>query len=108
MATTETLENIFGAYVAQDTLEEAASRIVDLILSYPEMKEEFVSILADGIFRASAGDASVAAAVEQSGYHVSGTDEAGQYCVELLELINSALFAQQALQANAAPPRGLI
>jgi hypothetical protein len=90
----ETLDNIFAAYVNQGTLEEAATWMAKLTRNHPELAEDFISALQKGMAAASKGDRSVIQAVNAGGYQVSTTQEAGERCLELLTLY-SRLLRQQ-------------
>jgi hypothetical protein len=87
----ETLDNIFAAYVNQNTLEQAAAWMADLTRNHPELAEEFITALQNGMAAASKGDRSVIKAVNASGYQVSTTQEAGEYCLKLLGLYTKRL-----------------
>ena len=87
----ETLDNIFSAYVNQGTLEEAAAWMADLTRNHPELAEEFITALQNGMAAASKGDRSVIKAVNAGGYQVSTTQEAGEYCLKLLSLYTKQL-----------------
>ena len=86
----ESLENIFGAHIAQGTLEDAAQAMASLAQSYPDLGPEFIAILQDGFSAAVGGDAAVVSAVNRSGYSVSTTQEAGELISELLDLLRAA------------------
>lgn len=86
MPTPVTLDQIFGAFVNQGTLEEAARWMARLGAKDALLADEVRRVLEDGIARAKAGDAQVMASVNKSGYRVSDTDEARTYCAELLAL----------------------
>lgn len=90
----ETLDNIFAAYVNRGTLEEAAAWMANLTRSHPELAEEFISALQKGMAAASKGDRSVIKAVNTSGYQVSTTEEASEYCLKLLGLYSQQLRKQ--------------
>lgn len=83
------LEQLFGAFVNQGTLEEAAEMMARLAVQYPEMGAEFCGALNAGVEAAARNDESVVLAVNRSGYHVVTTYEAGQYCSELLQLFQA-------------------
>lgn len=87
----ETLDNIFAAYVNQGTLEEAAAWMADLTRSHPELAEEFIFALQNGMAAASKGDRSVIKAVNASGYQVATAEKAGEYCFQLLSLYTKQL-----------------
>ena len=86
MATPETLENIFGAYVNQGTLEEAATSMAELALAYPHLADEFTASLKLGCAGQSDTGISVIEAVTQSGFYANSTEEAVALCEELLSL----------------------
>jgi len=90
----ETLDNIFAAYVNQGTLEEAATWMANLTRNHPELAEDFISALQKGMTAASKGDRSVIKAVNAGGYQVSTTEEAGKCCLELLSLYSKRLRQQ--------------
>ena len=80
------LEQLFCAFVNQGTLEEAAEMMVGLVESYPEMENEFIKVLQDGVNAASHAHEAVVSAVNKSGYRAATAQEAGEYCAELLRL----------------------
>jgi hypothetical protein len=86
MPTPVSLDQIFGAFVNQGTLEEAAYWMAGLAAKDAVLAAEIRRALEDGIARAKAGEAQVAASVNKSGYRASNVDEAGEYCAELLVL----------------------
>lgn len=90
----ETLDNIFGAYVNQGTLQEAATWMAKLTRHHPELAEDFITALQKGMAAASKGDRSVIKAVNNSGYQVSTAEEAGKCCLELLTLYSKLLRQQ--------------
>ncbi|WP_286546378.1 hypothetical protein [Variovorax fucosicus] len=79
----ETIENIFGAYVNQDTLEDAATWLASNARADAAYREEVLVALRDAEERGTAGDSSVIAAVNRSGYLVSNSDEAVELVREL-------------------------
>lgn len=87
----ETLDNIFGAYVNQGTLEEAATWMANLTRSHPELAEEFIAALQKGIAAASKGDTSIIKAVNAGSHRVSTAAEAGEHCLKLLGLCSKLL-----------------
>ncbi|BAU49384.1 hypothetical protein SVA_2836 [Sulfurifustis variabilis] len=87
----ETLDNIFGAYVNQGTLEDAATWMANLTRHHPELAEEFITALQKGMAAASKGDRSVIKAVNAGGEQVSTAEEAGARCLELLTLYSKLL-----------------
>ena len=91
MAHPQTLENVFGAFVNQSTLDEAARWMASLARSDEGLKKEFADCLTHGIRLAEAGSLSVVAAVNRSGYQVSSPQEAKELCGELLSLFQQAL-----------------
>ena len=86
MPTPVTLNQIFGAFVNQGTLEDAARWMAALAAKDAVLAEEVRRALEDGISRANAGDVQVVTSVNKSGYRVSDANEAGAYCAELLSL----------------------
>ena len=86
----ESLENIFGAHIAQGTLEDAAQAMASIAQSYPDLGAEFIATLQDGLSAAGRGDAAVVGAVNHSGYRVSTAQEAGELIAELLNLLQEA------------------
>lgn len=80
----ETLGNIFASYVNQGTLEEAAAWMASLTRNHPELAEEFIAALQNGIAAASKGDRSVIEAVNGGGHQVATSAEAGERCLQLL------------------------
>jgi hypothetical protein len=87
----ETVDNIFASYVNQGTLEEAATWMAKLTRSHPELAEEFISALQQGVAAAAKGDGSVVKAVNAGGHRVSTAKEAGERCLELLTLYSRLL-----------------
>jgi ABC-type nitrate/sulfonate/bicarbonate transport system substrate-binding protein len=85
----ERLQQIFGAYVRQETLEVAAAEMADVVRAYPDLHRSFCETLAEGIEAAQAGDAAVCNAVEQSGYSAPSVAEAESILLELLRLYDS-------------------
>ncbi|MBW4653918.1 MAG: hypothetical protein KME20_12895 [Kaiparowitsia implicata GSE-PSE-MK54-09C] len=90
-----TLEDIFGAFVNQGTLEEAALCMAEVAEEDPVFAKEIVTCLITGAEQGTGGDKSVVIAVNRSGYRVSSPIEAAQYCLKLLELFQGKI--------NAAP-----
>lgn len=88
MPTPVSLDQIFGAFVNQGTLEEAARWMVGLAADDAVLAAEIRRALQDGIARAKAGDTQVTASVNKSGYRASNVDEAGEYLAELLFLFD--------------------
>jgi hypothetical protein len=88
---TETVDNIFAAYVNHGTLEEAATWMAKLTRNHPELAEEFIAALQKAMAAASKGDHSVIKAVNAGGCQVSTPEEAGQRCLELLTLYSRLL-----------------
>jgi len=86
----ESLENIFGAHVAQGTLEDAALSMASLAKTYPDLGTEFVTALQHGVAAAARGDFSAVSAVNRSGYRVTTPQEAGDLIGELLSLFQQA------------------
>lgn len=83
------LEQLFGAFVNQGTLEEAAKMMAELAVQHPEMEAEFYEALSAGVEAAARNDETTVLAVNKSGYTVVTTYEAGQYCSELLKLFQA-------------------
>jgi hypothetical protein len=81
-----TLDQIFGAFVRQDSLEEAAFDMAALARRHPELLEEIGAALRQAIHSNAGDEPSVVDAVHCSGYYVADAAEAKKYCVELLEL----------------------
>jgi hypothetical protein len=90
----ETLDNIFASYVNRGTLEEAATWMADLTRSHPELAEDFIAALQQGMAGAAKGDRSVVKAVNAGGQRVSTAEEAGKRCLELLTLYTKSLRKQ--------------
>nr|WP_315383417.1 hypothetical protein [uncultured Sphingomonas sp.] len=82
----EQLQQIFGAYVRQETLEAAAAEMVDAARAYPDLHQSFREALVGGIEAAQAGDAAVCKAIEQSGYRARSVAEAQSIITELLRI----------------------
>lgn len=89
----ETLENIFGAFVNQGTLEDAALWLAELGNSDPQFAKEVVSCLTRGVELGFKGEQSVVSAVNHSGYQVSSPRNAALCCQELLQLLQGKLNA---------------
>lgn len=87
----ETLGNIFASYVNQGTLEEAATWMASLTRNHPELAEEFIAAIQNGIAAASKGDRAVINAVNAGGHRVSTTAEAGEQCLKLLRSYSKLL-----------------
>lgn len=87
----ESLENIFGAIVNQETLEEAALWMAELARDDLHIAQEFEHCLKRGMAQASSGNSAVIEAINLSGYRINNTDEAASYCRELLLLYRQAL-----------------
>jgi alkanesulfonate monooxygenase SsuD/methylene tetrahydromethanopterin reductase-like flavin-dependent oxidoreductase (luciferase family) len=83
------LEQLFGAFVNQGTLEEAAEMMASLAVQHPELEAAFCEALDAGAEAAARDEESVVLAVNKSGYQVVTTYEAGQYCSELLQLFQA-------------------
>jgi hypothetical protein len=86
MPSPETLENIFGAFVNQSTLEEAASWMAELTAQHPSLADEITTSLMLGCAGKSDTGISVLEAVSRSGYRPNSTEEAVALCKELLRL----------------------
>ncbi|RSV40857.1 hypothetical protein CA234_10595 [Sphingomonas sp. ABOLE] len=82
----EQLQQIFGAYVHQDTLDTAAAEMAGLGQAYPDLDEGFRGALRRSIEFARSGDAGVCIAIEKSGYRALNTAEAQLILAELLRL----------------------
>lgn len=87
----ETLENIFGAYVNQETLEQAALWMAANAESDAGYRAEVLEALTAGHRRGQAGDSSVMQAVNRSGYQVQNADEAAELIFELRALFEKTL-----------------
>ena len=94
MPKTESIENIFGAYVNQDTLEDAATWLASNAVADAAYCAEVHAALRDAEERGTAGDTSVVFAVNRSGYRVSNAAEAAELIRELRQLFNDALTRQ--------------
>jgi hypothetical protein len=81
-----TLESIFGAYVGQGTLEDAAIAMAELALSSPALADEFTTSLKLGCAGQSDSGISLIEAVTESGFYAKTTEEAIAVCEELLSL----------------------
>lgn len=92
MTKPQTLDNIFGAFVGQDTLEEAANEMAAAAGAYPELASEFRDLLGSAASSGAQPDASVQTAVNCSGYRVSTPAEAAELCGELLALFDQAML----------------
>jgi len=90
-AMNESLNNIFASYVNQGTLEEAATWMANLTRHHPELAEEFISALQQGVAAAAKGDRSMIEAVNAGGSRVSSVAEAGECCLALLTLYSRLL-----------------
>ena len=90
MPTPMTLDQIFGAFVNQTTLEEAADWMADVSASDPNLFTQIQTCLNEGMRLGAEGDLKVVHAVHRSGYRVSTPNEAGDYCSELLTLFMKA------------------
>jgi hypothetical protein len=86
MSVPQTLENIFGAFVNQGTLEEAAAWMAELTVEYPDLADEFTTSLMLGCAGKSDSNISLVEAVTRSGYYVNSTEGAAALCKELLSL----------------------
>lgn len=82
----EHLQQIFGAYVRQETLEVAAVEMADVSRAYPDLHDSFFKTLTTGIEAARAGDPDACAAVEKSGYFASSAADAESIIAELFRL----------------------
>ena len=82
----ERLQQIFGAYVRQETLEAAAAEMADLGRAYPDLDNDFRMTLAEGIEAARTGDTAARAVVEKSGYRAPSPADAELTMTELLRL----------------------
>jgi hypothetical protein len=86
MSLPQTLENIFGAFVNQGTLEEAATWMADLTVQHPSLADQFTTSLMLGCAGKSDTGISVIEAVTKSGYYANSKEEAVALCEELLRL----------------------
>lgn len=84
MSTPITLEQLFGAFVNQGTIEEAAAWMSGLAISHPDLSIEFDDVLRRSIEAAGQGERWVIEAVNLSGYRVQSASEARELCVDLL------------------------
>ncbi len=80
------LEQIFGAYVRQGTLESAAGEMAENGRAHPELAASYATTLAAGIKAAKAGDITICEAVEKSGYRAPTADEAEALITDLRRL----------------------
>jgi hypothetical protein len=87
----ETVGNIFATYVNQGTFDEAAAWMAKLTRHHPELAEEFIAALQNGITAASKGDRSVIEAVNAGCDRVSTSAEAGERCLQLLAAYSKLL-----------------
>jgi hypothetical protein len=87
----ETLDNIFVSYVNRGTLEDAATWMASLTRSHPELAEDFIAALQQGMAAAARGDRSVIKAVNAGGQQVATAKEAGERCLALLTLYSKLL-----------------
>jgi hypothetical protein len=78
------IEKLFGAFVNQGTIEEAAAWMASLAKGDCELADEFDRVLTCSIEASARGETSVVEAVNRSGYRVNTPQEACEYCVELL------------------------
>jgi hypothetical protein len=86
MSATITLHQIFGAYVNQTTLEEAATWMAASTKAHPELADEFIAVLKNGCAGMTDDGSSIIDAVNRSGYRVDTKEEAVEYCQELMNL----------------------
>jgi len=83
------LDQIFGAYVRQETLENAAREMAENAETYPELRATFDNAIADGLQRAEAGDIRSCQSVENSGYYAKTPNEAANLIRELQALFSN-------------------
>lgn len=86
----EQLDQIFGAYVRQETLESAAREMAENAAAYPELRASYDGAIAHGLHRAEAGDTRSCQSVENSGYYARTPSEAADLLRE-----SRALFATE-------------
>jgi hypothetical protein len=72
------LADLFGGSVNQQTLEEAAELMVSVSAVDDSYHEECLTMLSEGIRAANAGDSTVRACINKSGYQVSTTADAAK------------------------------
>jgi hypothetical protein len=87
----ETIENIFAAYVNQDTLENSAIWMASNAKTDAAYRDELIEVLQDAERRGLLGDAALVDAVNLSGYQVADVAEAIDLVVELRSLLERAL-----------------
>ena len=80
------LEQIFGAYVCQETLESAATEMAQASRAYPELEALFLSALTAGTEAARAGDITVRQVFGGSGYSAPTLEEAEALITDLQRL----------------------
>ena len=79
----ETLANIFGGYINQQTLEEGAAGMVFVSEDEPVWHQRFVQAIRQGVEAARQGDVTVISIVNRSGYRVGSVGEAEALLREL-------------------------
>lgn len=84
-----TLEQIFGGFVRQETLEDAAQEMASFARSDAQFFREVSAALTEAIASGSDQDLSVLTAVHGSGYRVADAAEARQYCSDLLDMFRA-------------------
>ena len=73
---TETLLDVFSAYINQGTIEEGVSQMVFVSSDSPEQHEAFCDALFEGIQAASSSDSRIRDIINSSGYQASSDEEA--------------------------------
>ncbi len=85
MSNPVSLEQLFGAFVNQGTLEEAAAWMASLSKSHPALAIEFDEVLTRSIEAATRGERWVVDGVNCSGYQAQSPEEARELCADLLK-----------------------
>lgn len=88
---TSELGQIFGAYVRQGTLEDAAAEMAENGRAYPELAASYATALAAGIAAVRAGDTTICEAVNKSGYRADTAEEAEELLSELRRLYETEI-----------------
>lgn len=76
------LADLFGGTVNQQTLEEAAESMVSVSVRDESYHYECLAMLSEGARAAAAGDSSVMASINRSGYQVSTNDAASKLLLD--------------------------
>jgi hypothetical protein len=79
----ETLVDIFGGYINQQTLEEGVAGMVFVSEDEPGWHQQFEQAIRQGVEAARQGDVTVIGIVNQSGYRVGSVEEAEALLREL-------------------------